>query len=389
MLPVWKFELLRLLRRKWFWITALILPLYILLLEFIPVLIEKSLKLEKLVLVKGEESLTREVVLEFSQSPFSKSWKVEKTNHKDKGIEEVEKGKCYAFIELKKEKVEIYLREYNQIFLDDLKRVIKNAYLNYSLINKGLKISEIEKIKEGPLIKTSFKEEKERMYGFLIFIFSLLLYSGLMGYGWLISQRIIEDKDTRFIDVLLLYAKPQSILLGKLFGVGLGYIIQLLVSFISGYIIIASSSSVLIRMLKNLSIEISTILIIVLLFILSFFMFASFNLLAGAIANTMDELKQINTIINMILLINLIVVLVLRRFPTGSITSFLTFFPLSAPFFALMRFFRNELTFIELFAITVSMLILSLMVTFLANKIFQSKVRGKKTSFISLKLAYK
>lgn len=386
MITVLKFELLRLLRRNWFWIAAFILPLYIILLELVPILIEKSLKQERMVLIKGEAGLTNELLFEFSQSPFSKSWKVEKTDNKEKGIEKVKKGDCYAFVELKKDNVEIYLKEYNQIFLDDLKRVIKSAYFNYSLINKGLKISDIEKIKEGPLIRTSFKEEKEKMHGFLIFVFSLLLYSGLMGYGWLISQRIIEDKDTRFIDILLLYVKPQSILLGKLFGVSFGYIVQLLVSFVSGYIIIASSSSILKKMMANLSIDISSVLILIFLFVLSYFMYASFNLLAGAIANTMDELKQINTIINMVLLINLIVVLVLRRFPTGGITNFLTFFPLSAPFFTLMRFFRNELTIIEIFVVIMLMLILSFIVSFLANKIFQLKVMGKNASPISLKI---
>ncbi|WUH97628.1 ABC transporter permease [Spirillospora sp. NBC_00431] len=66
------------------------------------------------------------------------------------------------------------------------------------------------------------------------YIVSLMLFSQIVGAGGMVAQGVVEEKHTRVIEILLAKVRPTVLLVGKVIGIGMVGLIQLLAVAVAG-----------------------------------------------------------------------------------------------------------------------------------------------------------
>ena len=71
-------------------------------------------------------------------------------------------------------------------------------------------------------------DEPQRRLGGLAFFAILMLYGQLLTYGYWVAAGVVEEKASRVIEVLLATIRPKDLLAGKVIGLGILGLGQLL-----------------------------------------------------------------------------------------------------------------------------------------------------------------
>lgn len=127
------------------------------------------------------------------------------------------------------------------------------------------------------------------------FVAVLLLYGQLFGYGVWVATGVIEEKSSRVVEVLLSAIRPRQLMAGKIAGIGLLGLLQLVV--ISAYALgLASVTGVIALRADSLAAAALTIG----WFVLGFAFYASTFAVAGALVSRMEELQNAIVPINLL-----------------------------------------------------------------------------------------
>jgi ABC-2 type transport system permease protein len=129
-----------------------------------------------------------------------------------------------------------------------------------------------------------------------VFVVGLLIYLTLAIYGNVILGAVVEEKETRIAEILFSSARPFTLMLGKLVGVGLAALTQLGIWVLSGVALIvysltrATTSGVDVS-LPNVSIF--SVFFLFVFFLLGFFTYATIYALIGSMVTTVQEGGQL------------------------------------------------------------------------------------------------
>ena len=154
-----------------------------------------------------------------------------------------------------------------------------------------------------------------------------LMFFGIMMYGSLVTQGVVEEKSSRIVEVLLATVRPWQLMLGKVLGLGLVGLIQLAIIGVVG-IIAADVTGVL-----TVSGAASGMLAWGLLwYVLGFFAYATVFAAAGSLVSRQEDVQSVITPVTMVLAIGYVVGfnLVLQD-PEGTATTWLSMIPLFSP----------------------------------------------------------
>jgi len=154
-----------------------------------------------------------------------------------------------------------------------------------------------------------------------------LMFVGIMMYGSLVTQGIVEEKSSRIVEILLATVRPWQLMLGKVLGLGLVGLVQLAIIGVVG-IIGADVTGVL-----TVSGAASGMLAWGLLwYVLGFFAYATVFAAAGSLVSRQEDVQSVITPVTMVLFIGYFVGfnLVLQN-PDGTATAWLSMVPLFSP----------------------------------------------------------
>lgn len=177
-------------------------------------------------------------------------------------------------------------------------------------------------------------EEKDAT-GTLIasFAIGLMIYITLTIYGQAIMAAVVEEKETRIAEILFSSASPFELMMGKLVGVGLGGLTQLVIWTISAAVLIAVVSIQMAGSEIVGAIPAITPLMIVyfmIFFLLGYFIYASIFALIGSMVTTVQEGSQFAFPPIMLMLVGFYFCFAVVRDPGST----LSFWVSIAPFFA-------------------------------------------------------
>lgn len=135
--------------------------------------------------------------------------------------------------------------------------------------------------------------EKEDDGGFWAgFAVAFMIYLNLAIYGQMIMATVVEEKETRVAEILFSSAKPFTLVLGKLVGVGMAGMTQFAIWIGSAAMLIAfavpyfNSSGI---DLPLPAITIPIVIYILIFFVLGFFMYSSIFALIGSMVTSVQE----------------------------------------------------------------------------------------------------
>jgi ABC-2 type transport system permease protein len=166
----------------------------------------------------------------------------------------------------------------------------------------------------------------------------LLLFGQLSGYGFAVASGVVEEKATRVVEVLLAAVRPVQLLAGKVIGVGLVGLLQLLLIGVVGLVVATSTGAVSLPAGTA-----GTVGSVMLWFLLGYAFYASLFAVAGAIVSRQEELQNSATPLNLVLVGSFILALNLAlRDPGSTLATVSSFLLPVAPMIVPVRIAAGE-----------------------------------------------
>ena len=168
-------------------------------------------------------------------------------------------------------------------------------------------------------------DRRERLGG-LAFFTILLLYGQLITYGFWVASGVVEEKASRVIEVLLATIRPRELLAGKVIGLGLLGLGQLLLVAVVGLLIASVSGAVDVNGDVLAAAGLS-----LLWFVLGYAFFACAFGCAGALVPRLEELQASTTPLTLTIMVSLFVAFAVNGNPDGTLAHVSAFIPTTAP----------------------------------------------------------
>jgi ABC-2 type transport system permease protein len=204
----------------------------------------------------------------------------------------------------------------------------------------------------------------------LVYIFGLMLvFSAFTTSGYLM-QSVVEEKESRMIEVLISSMRPGHLLAGKILSLGLLGLIQMVV-WASVAVYIFRQVAPTVPGMTGLTITDAQFAVLLIYFVLGYLLFASIYASIGAIANSMREGPQLAAVVTIPAAIPLWATAILAAAPDGPLAVGLSIFPLTAPLAMVMRAAVTEVPITQL-AASIGLLVLTIIFTmWLAGRLFR------------------
>ncbi|MDQ3674765.1 MAG: ABC transporter permease [Gemmatimonadota bacterium] len=172
------------------------------------------------------------------------------------------------------------------------------------------------------------------MFGFAI---GFLLYMTIIIYGQTIMSSVIEEKTSRVAEVVMSSVPPNTLLAGKVLGVGAVGLTQQVLWIATTYILLKLREPIMVRFGAPVTsfglpdISLGAAVLFLLFFILGFIFYSSLYAAVGSSVNSEQEARQAATpLMIMIVLAGVFIQPVLLN-PTGTIAQVLSLVPITSP----------------------------------------------------------
>ena len=168
-------------------------------------------------------------------------------------------------------------------------------------------------------------ESREKRSG-LAFFAALLLYGQLIGLGFLVASGVVEEKASRVVEVLLATMRPRQLLAGKVIGLGILGLVQLLLIAVLGLAIAAAAGA--------LEVDGDVVVAAALAlgwFVVGYVFYAAAFACAGALVARQEELQSVTTPLTLILMVSFFLSFAVLQDPDGTLATVSSFLPPAAP----------------------------------------------------------
>lgn len=272
--------------------------------------------------------------------------------------------------------VEFYARNVGNF---DLNRQIRNAInsiiVDHRIHQSGLDPGIIKQLTKDISLRTvkiqKGQEEQEGSFiqdYFVTLAFVMILYLTILLYGASIMRGILEEKNSRVIEVLLSSANSFQLMAGKIIGLGSVGLTQYLIWSVMSLSILLYGTAMT-GMGQIPSINPVIFIYFVVFFILGYFLYATLYAAFGAMTNTDQEAQQASFPVVILLIVPLIMMTFIVKNPESSTSVVLSIIPFFSPLLMFARVNISNPPFIE-----VGMSILLLIVTIIISMWFVGRI---------------
>jgi ABC-2 type transport system permease protein len=160
----------------------------------------------------------------------------------------------------------------------------------------------------------------------LAFFVVLILYGQLLTYGYWVAAGVVEEKSSRVIEVLLATIRPKDLLAGKVIGLGLLGLGQLLFVAALGLAVAGLAGAVDIdgQLLGAIALSLFW-------FILGYAFYSAAFAAAGALVPRQEELQSSTTPLTLLILVSLFLGFAVNANPDSTLAHVCAFIPTTAP----------------------------------------------------------
>jgi ABC-2 type transport system permease protein len=179
------------------------------------------------------------------------------------------------------------------------------------------------------------KEESDRRG--LVSFGTILLYGQLLGFGYWVASGVVEEKASRVVEILLAKAPSAQLLAGKVIGIGVVGLAQLL-----GFVAIGLTTA---SVAGSVELPPATLWVaaqVVAWFVLGFAFYSCLFAVGGALASRVEELQSTTAPLSMRAMGSFFAAIVAGGDPGGPVARVATFLPPSAPMILPIRIAAGE-----------------------------------------------
>ncbi|MGI8402603.1 MAG: ABC transporter permease [Gemmatimonadaceae bacterium] len=264
-----------------------------------------------------------------------------------------------------------------------IKSAIRETILASRLEKVGLDNSRMKEITFIPLdFSTERITEKGRagsgmasvMFGFAI---GFLLYLSIVIYGQTIMSGVLEEKTTRVAEVVMSSVPTDTLLAGKVLGVGAVGLTQQILWIVTTYVLLQLRAPIMAKFgapAMNFTlpdISLGAGLIFLLFFLLGFIFYSSLYAAVGSSVNSESEARQAASPLMIMIVSTAVFIQPVLLNPTGTAAKVLSLVPFSSPIIMPIRMAVTGVPPLELAASLVFLAIGCLAALWLASRIYR------------------
>lgn len=198
-----------------------------------------------------------------------------------------------------------------------------------ALVAGGLSEEQVDQaLRQAPLPVDALQpvNAKHREAASVAFVGVLVLYGQLFAYGYWVASGVVEEKSSRVVEVLLATVRPSHLLRGKIFGIGLLGLAQLLLIGVVGFITAKAVGT-----LDFPSEAIATLGLVLAWFVLGFFFYASLFAVAGSIVSRQEDLQTTMTPLTIVIVASFFIGISATSSPDSTLAVVASLLPFSSP----------------------------------------------------------
>jgi len=240
----------------------------------------------------------------------------------------------------------------------------------------------LERLEIGAAVgQEQVQSQGQRIAGMMVpFFFMYLIFMGMVGTGQHMLSSIIEEKNSRIIEVLLSALSPFQLMAGKILGLaGIGLTVMAL----------WSAAAYAAARWQGLNVDVGPELMVyfVIYYILGYLLFSAILTGIGSVCNTIKETQSLMMPVMLIFIIPMMGWFKLVQSPDGTLARVLSFVPPVTPMVMVLRLAAgSNVLFVEIAASILVLAVAVLLVIWAAAKIFRAGILmyGKKPGLFEI-----
>jgi ABC-2 type transport system permease protein len=154
----------------------------------------------------------------------------------------------------------------------------------------------------------------------------VVLYSLLILFGQFVAQGVVEEKSSRVVELLLATMRPWQLLAGKILGLGLLGLAQMLVIAVVGV-----AGALVFDVVDLPGRLIGTVITVVAWFVLGYAFYASVFAAAASLVSRQEDLASVITPASLLLVVGFVISIQAAQDPTGTLSTVTSFIPGLSP----------------------------------------------------------
>lgn len=236
------------------------------------------------------------------------------------------------------------------------------------LRSQGLSATEIAQALKPPPLGVTEVGSGDQGKG-LAFIGVLLLYIAILTFGYAVTAGVIEEKQSRVIELLLSSIKARELLAGKVLGIGVVGVLQIVLVGGVGLAVALGSGE-----LDLPSSTATTAVLVAVYFVLGYLFYACAFAVAGSLVSRQEDAQSTTTPMMLLLVGSYIASFSVIESPRGTLATVLTLLPPFAPMTVPARAAQDALPAWEL-ALSLVLMVLGILVLIrLAGRVYERSV---------------
>ena len=258
----------------------------------------------------------------------------------------------------------------NTEIVSRLEEALNSIRINRILENQGLGTGIINQIQDRTIVQRNKIEEEGKVSEsdflttfFLSIVFILLLMMMVIYSGQLLVRNMIEEKSSRLIEMLVSSSTPDELLAGKILGLSLLGLTQILIWALIGLGLIGSAL-VPLTAFKN-------VLPMLIYFILGFLFYTTLFVGIGSTVNTEQQAQQITTYLSLILMLPVVIAMPVIQNPDFIVTKIFSYIPLTIPTIMVLRLNVQNVSILEIILTILILIISIIIVAKISAKVFR------------------
>jgi ABC-2 type transport system permease protein len=367
MFAIIKREYLLRVKTKAFLIGTFLLPVFIIGVSFLPMLLMRTNlgEQKKLAIIDESRQLFGPVAAAFEETKNSKGEPIYLVNQASADSnrqeilnslnQQVNSGELDAYLILpadifQQSQFELYGKNLGNFeFIQTVERAVSGVVRTIRMNQVGLDINLVQKLnrwvgaKTFQVAETGSREQRSEVSFILSMVMGLMIYMMLMMYGMFVIRAIIEDKNSRVVEVIISSVRPIDYMTGKVIGIGATGLTQFLIWVATALLLSMYGLS----MAQTFAPEVSHFVIpqlspwiyaaFVFYFLFGYFIYATLGAALGSIVNSDSEAQSYQGIIMIPIMLSFFLMFSINNAPHSLLATILSLIPLFTPILMFSR----------------------------------------------------
>jgi ABC-2 type transport system permease protein len=410
-LAVVRREFIERVRQKWFWVMALVGPLFFAAIILLPQWMMRGGGVKNIAVVDGTTQGLGERVtaaLNAAMTPdthpvFHAVLVPAGAGVIDSLTAQVEAKRLEGFLILSNGLADSGRAEYQAsnvssfTAIETIERTLTQVVFSMRLEREGVNPTVVTKARLPIALATQKiaggkATQESAAQGFsLAYFMAIILYTSILIYGINVMSSVLEEKTNRVVEVLVSSLRPFQLMLGKLIGVGAVSIFQFLIWAVSARFLLSKrggggGAPQAGQVFQIPHVDVATALVFVAYFLGGFFLYSAMFAAVGAISSTEQEARQGQQPVSVLLMVSFFAMFAMINDPNSTLAVTLSLIPFCSPIAMPVRWAAGNLPMSEV-VVSLGILLASIvLVTWVASRIYRVGIlmTGKRPSIAEL-----